>query len=264
MGIGWAALLGLPWLCVALGSAGMGSDPSAPEPGGAGSHPGAAESPVLGALVWIPAGAYTRGSPVTEPGRQEDEVQHPVTLTRGFWMMEREVSQRMWEAVMGRNPSTFHDCLDCPVEQVSWVEAVAFAGRLSVREGATYRLPTEAEWEYAARGAAPHRYAGSDDISAVGWVYPSSQGRTHPGCEKARNGFRLCDMSGNVSEWTADGYAAYPFAPVVDPSVDGEPKVVRGGGWDFDAQLARVAYRGRYASVERSFGLGFRLVRTAP
>jgi formylglycine-generating enzyme required for sulfatase activity len=109
-------------------------------------------SPSLGVMKWIPAGTFTMGSPYGV-GEDDEHPQHTVRLSRGFWMMEHEVTQGEWEAVMGSNPSNFSTCgPTCPVEQVSWDDAVSFAKKVSTRDGLEYRLPTEAEWEYAARG----------------------------------------------------------------------------------------------------------------
>jgi formylglycine-generating enzyme required for sulfatase activity len=227
----------------------------------------AAESPSLGMMQWIPAGRFTMGSPESEAGRERDEAQHAVTLTQGFWMMEHEVTQGEWQAVMVSNPSNFSSCgPTCPVEKVSWDEAVEFATRASARDGVTYRLPTEAEWEYAARGAQAHVYAGSDDVGAVGWYDDNSGSKTHPVCEKQRNAYGLCDMSGNVWEWTADRYGDYPSGSVTDPqgASDGPFRVPRGGSWDFAADYARAARRYGCYPGDRFDSLGLRLSRTIP
>jgi formylglycine-generating enzyme required for sulfatase activity len=207
------------------------------------------------------------GSPPSESGRGDDEVQHRVTLTQGFWMMEHEVTQGEWSAVMGSNPSSFSSCgASCPVEQVSWEDAVAFAKKVSAREGVSYRLPTEAEWEFAARGGASHVYAGSGELGDVGWYTENSGGETHAVCGKSRNGYGLCDMTGNVWEWVGDWYGAYPTGSVTDPTgaAAGSFRVYRGGGWYFTARFARVASRGRFAPSLRFGFLGFRLVRSGP
>jgi Sulfatase-modifying factor enzyme 1/TIR domain len=151
---------------------------------------------------------------------------------RGFLLMESEVTEAMWQAVMGDNPSTHAGCPKCPVESVSWDEAVAFAKKMSENTGYTYRLPTSAEWEYAARGNEDFKYSGSHSVKAVAWYDGNSGGATHPVCEKLRNAFGLCDMSGNVWEWTADLDLSDPTRSM---------RVIRGGSSDFTAASAAVA-----------------------
>ncbi len=190
-----------------------------------------------------------------------------MTLTKGFWLMEHEVTQGEWQAVMGSNPSFLSSCGPaCPVEKVSWDDAVEFAKRVSARDGVAYRLPTESEWEYAARGGQEAVYAGSNEATSVGWISDNSGGETHPVCQKGRNGFVLCDMTGNVWEWTSDWYGDYPTGSVSDPAgaSSGSSRVFRGGGWGNSAQLARVAARRRLDPVNRLVNLGFRLARTGP
>ena len=175
----------------------------------------------LGAeFVWIPAGKFIMGSPADEALREPDEVQHSVTISTGYWMGKHEVTQREWVAVMGSNPSLAWRCdLDCPVNQVSWEEAQDFIGKLNEREagrGYVYRLPTEAEWEYAARaGTTGARHGPFDEIA---WHSMNSGSAPHPVGTKRPNGWDLHDVHGNVGEWTADWYGAYPSGPVTDPT----------------------------------------------
>jgi formylglycine-generating enzyme required for sulfatase activity len=233
-------------------------------------------------MQWIPAGTFTMGSPAGEPERGSDEAAHAVTLTQGFWMMEHEVTQGEWQAVMGSNPvatgTQYWDGQEqgscqgagvgatLPVACVSWSQAVEFAQRASARDGVTYRLPTESEWEYAARGGGSSVYAGSESLDAVGWYEGNSGRRLRPVCGKSRNGYGLCDMSGNVWEWVGDWYGDYPTGSVTDPTgaAAGSTRVARGGGWAFPARDARVASRAWFAPSNRLAALGFRLVRSGP
>jgi sulfatase modifying factor 1 len=203
-------------------------------------------------------------------------------------MGETEVTQGLYSQQMGSNPSELTACgLSCPVETVSWFDAVAFANKLSESEGLEscyvirgetvtwpkgvsclgYRLPTEAEWEVSARGGRDDEYAGGGDLSAVGWFEDNSGGTTHPVGQKQANGYGLYDMSGNVWEWSWDWYdsSTYSIGAEADPAgpASGSDRVVRGGSWYGAPQVARVAYRSYDTPGHRSGSLGFRLLRTA-
>jgi formylglycine-generating enzyme required for sulfatase activity len=222
-------------------------------------------SPTVGLMKWIPPGTFTMGS-AEGVGDSDQHPAHEVTLTRGYWLMEHEVTQGEWASVMGSNPSYFSRCgSSCPVEQVSWDDAQAFIKKVSARDGVRYRLPTEAEWEYAARGGQSYTYAGGNEPGGVAWTEENS-GTTHPGCRKARNGYGLCDMSGNVREWVSDWNGAYPSGGVTDPGgvSAGSFRVIRGGSWSDSPAYARVAYRGRITPVIRWNILGLRLARVGP
>ncbi len=225
------------------------------------------ESPTLGTMKFVPAGTFQMGSPSTLIGRHDDELQHPVTLTHAFYLMEREVTQAQWTAVMGSNPSHFTACgPDCPVESVTWTEAAAFAKKASARDGRSYRLPTEAEWEYAAQGGQELLYSGSAELDAVAWYSTNSATSTHPGCQKERNGYALCDMSGNVFEWVLRTYGDYLTDPAIDPlgARGGTDRVTRGGAWDTKPADTRIARRGKLdVSLSRE-DLGFRLAMMSP
>ena len=228
--------------------------------------PGLSGDSAFGTMKWIPAGTFLMGSPSSEPDRGDHETQHSVTLTKGYWMMEHEVTQGEWQSVMGSNPSEFTACgPTCPVEQVSWDDAVAFAKKASARDGVTYTLPTEAQWEYAARGGQQTLYAGSNEATSVGWISDNSGGTTHAVCGKARNEYGLCDMTGNVFEWTSDWYGAYAGS-ATDPrgAVSGPRRVFRGGSWVDTAVFARAAYRYSGSPGYRNSDLGLRLSRTIP
>ncbi len=280
-------------------------------------------------LRFVPAGIYWIGSPKDEPGRGGAEVRHQVQLTRGFWLGETEVTQGQWQELVRRNPARFAaGGDDNPVEQVSWWEAVAYANLLSEREGLEvcyelvgakggrelgtvqfecqevrflgldrngYRLPTEAEWEVAARAGtetalytggitlrgerhAPELheiawYGGNSGVSYEGawdsadWTemqFPAAKSGTHPVGKKAPNRWGLLDMLGNVKEWVWDWTADYPLGLAVDPvgPAAGSTRVIRGGSWDSTAKLVRAAYRHWFRPSRRSANLGFRLARS--
>ena len=213
----------------------------------------------------IPAGTFQMGS---ENGRSNERPVHTVTLTRSFYMQRTPVTQGQWREIMGENPSWFSDCGDtCPVEQVSWNDAQAFIQALNQRyPGRNYRLPTEAEWEYAARAGTTGDYGGTGVLDDMGWYSGNSGGRTHPVALKQPNAFNLYDMHGNVWEWVQDWYSAtyYSISPGVDPTgpTTGSDRVLRGGSWFVSASLARSAFRVSRAPSVRSNGGGFRLART--
>ena len=227
---------------------------------------------------WINPGTFLMGStPGTDPDRDGSEVQHQVTLTRGFWILDHELTQREYRFVMGSNPSYNRGDWQ-PVESVSWDEAVEFCrkltemdrkkGLISAKE--EYRLPTEAEWEYAARaGTTGARYTVRDknvvdSLELIAWYSGNSGGHPHVVMEKFRNPWGLYDMLGNVSEWCSDWYGEYPSGSVTDPTGPGSGyyRVRRGGSWFHSDGYARSAKRVGYAPTNRSF-LGFRPVLSA-
>ncbi len=229
----------------------------------------AGEGLVVGLAVrWIPSGRFTMGSPTSERGRDADEVQHEVVLTRGFFLAETECTQGQWEAVMGGNPSYFKGS-ERPVEKVSWEEAVEYCRKLTAKQraegilpdGWEWRLPTEAEWEYAARaGTTGARYGKLDTIA---WRDGNSGKQTQPVKQKTANAWGLYDMMGNVWEWCSDWYGGYPTGSVTDPTGPSSGsgrviRVIRGGGWRYDARFARSAGRDRCGSDIRYNDLGFR------
>ena len=166
---------------------------------------------------------------------------------------------------MGSNPSLFDECgPTCPVENVSWDDVQEFIRKLNAAVGEErYRLPTEAEWEYAARaGTSGDRY--SEDLDAIMWYSANSRKRSHPVGEKAPNAWGLHDMLGNVWEWVEDWYGGYPGGSVTDPRgpVSGSKRVVRGGSWSGVAGVCRASYRVRRSPGDRGRDLGFRLLRT--
>jgi formylglycine-generating enzyme required for sulfatase activity len=219
------------------------------------------------AVRWVPSGRFTLGSPLIEPGRDSDEVQYEVVLTRGFFLGETECTQGQWEKVMGGNPSHFRGS-ERPVEQVSWEEAVEYCRKLTAKQrvdgilpfGWEWRLPTEAEWEYAARaGTTGARYG---ELDAIAWWSGNSGNQTHPASQKAANAWGLHDMMGNVWEWCSDWSGDYLTGSVTNPTgpSSGSFRVDRGGSWYNGAGNARSAYRSRDVPGFRSRFLGFRPV----
>ena len=240
---------------------------------------------VEGEFVLVRAGTFRMGSPANEEGRESSrEAQVDVRLTRDFFLGRYPVTQGQYQALMGGNPSDFRGCgARCPVENVSWFDAVRFTNRLNERQGlpscydnegrvvggatvyacAGYRLPTEAEWEYAARaGTTGARYGALD---AVAWHAGNSGRRTHPVGGKQANAWGFHDMLGNVWEWTATWYrdAHSGGTDPVGPS-SGSYRVFRGGSWINVADYARAASRYHWLPHARYFDLGFRLARSAP
>ncbi len=213
-------------------------------------------------LVYIPAGEFVMGSPINEGGRQGDEMQHTVKLTRPFWIGATEVTQAQWKAVMGVNRSNFAGD-DLPAEKLSWKEAEAFCKKLSEKEGVHYRLPSEAEWEYACRAGATGAFAGTGSIDDMGWYSSNSESKTHPVGTKQPNGWGVYDMHGNVSEWCSDIYSAdYPQGPVTDPAgaADGKYRAIRGGSWNYFAGGCRCAARSSAPASYQFRHTGFRVV----
>ncbi len=271
----------------------------------------------------LPAGSFTMGSPVGEPGRSSDEIEHTVTLTNSFGMQTTEVTNAQWndvivDTLLGSNPSTSHTQNSYPVETVSWYDAIFFANRLSLVEGRSacyatsgvsgtpgtgslvittvnqianctgYRLPTEAEWEYAARAGTTNAYANpvgfdssdtetgsgfNGNLHAMGWYsynremengngVAAYEDGTKPVAKKQANAWGLYDMHGNVWEWNWDWFAAYSGSAETDPSgpVTGSDRVIRGSSWAFGASNARSADRGNTSPSFRNDFLGFRLV----
>ena len=223
-------------------------------------------------FVLIPKGTFMMGSPPDEPRRDDDETQHEVTISKPFYMQAKEVTQGQWRGVMGSNPSGFKDCGDeCPVEIVSWNDVQSFIQKLNEMEGTdAYRLPTEAEWEYACRAGATTAFSFGDDVSKLdehAWYGDNSEDQTHPVEEKKPNAWGLYDMHGNVWEWVEDDWhEAYDGAPADGSAwVDkkrGAYRVIRGGGWYFDARSCRSAHRSGLRPGVSHDGLGFRLSRS--
>ncbi|MDR1899744.1 MAG: SUMF1/EgtB/PvdO family nonheme iron enzyme [Treponema sp.] len=253
---------------------------TAPAPRPAVVRPAAApERPAPEDLVRVPGGTFTMGSPPSEPGGDDDKVQHQVTVS-AFYMGKYEVTQKEYQALMGNNPSEFKgDTL--PVERVSWFDAVKYCNARSLKEGLDpaytingetvawnrnaggYRLPTEAEWEYACRAGTTAPFYTGNSADAAGWYKDNSGGKTHPAGQKQPNRWGLYDMHGNVHEWCWDWFGAYSGAAQTDPAgaASGSYRVLRGGSWGSGAQYLRSANRGDYTPSNRLNNSGFRLVR---
>lgn len=249
--------------------------PLNPKDDGVGSTPGLRvtkrDAPRAGAALrnqlgmdfaYVPAGSFMMGS---INGNSDEKPAHQVTIREGFYMGRHEVTQRQWQAVMGNNPSG-HKGESRPVETVSWNDAQEYISKLNAQDDEySYRLPTEAEWEYACRAGTTGDYSGV--LDSMAWHSNNSGGRTHPVGQKQPNGFGLYDMHGNVREWCEDSYhSTYAGAPTdgsawVSSGDRQQYKVSRGGSWDDSASGLRCASRRREAPDQRLRGvIGFRLV----
>ncbi|MDR3220687.1 MAG: formylglycine-generating enzyme family protein [Candidatus Accumulibacter sp.] len=219
-------------------------------------------------FIEIPAGSFMMGADKNFEEADDDETpQHQVTLSKSFYLGKYEVTQAQWEAVMGGNPSKFKGQGN-PVERVSWDDVQKFIQRLNAKEGTNkYRLPTEAEWEYAARAGTTSAYSFGNDAASAGqyaWYEDNSGQQTHPvGQKQQPNPWGLYDMHGNVWEWVQDWYNAgfYARSPASDPrgTVGGDNRVLRGGSWRNSAGLLRSSLRLYYSPDYRLVDLGFRL-----
>jgi formylglycine-generating enzyme required for sulfatase activity len=230
--------------------------PAAPPPPPAAIAPGAKKvNPKDGlTYVWIPPGTFRMGcSPGDNECFDNEKPAHQVTITKGFWLGETPVTQQAWQRVTGQNPSNFKGP-SLPIETVNWDEAKAYCVAIGGR------LPTEAEWEYAARaGSTGARYGNLDEIA---WYSGNSGSQTHEVRRKSPNAFGLFDMLGNVWQWTAGWYGDYQPGAHSDPpgAASGQYRALRGGSWYNDSRLARVSYRGRYAPGDRLNVIGLRCV----
>jgi formylglycine-generating enzyme required for sulfatase activity len=217
-------------------------------------------------MVQVPAGTFRMGSPPGEPLRQEEEVPRRVTLTRSFRIAATEVTQKQWLALMPANRSPQQGD-DLPVTSVSWKEAQEFCLELSQKEGTTYRLPTEAEWEYACRAGGVSSPATGAELAAVAWYADNSEETTHPVGSKGTNAWGLHDMLGNVAEWTLDAYGPYPRVEEdKDPAgpATGPTRVVRGGSWRSFPPALRCAARVGTPESYQLRHVGLRVVQEIP
>ena len=215
-------------------------------------------------MVKVEGGTFMMGatSEMKNPNSNEKPV-HQVTLTNDYYMGKYEVTQALWQAVMGSNPSEYKGD-NLPVETVSWNDCQKFISKLNSLTGRMFRLPTEAEWEYAARGGKESRgyqYSGSSNISDVAWYDENSGSKTHPVGTKQANELGIYDMTGNVWEWCSDWYSSYSSSSQTNPtgSDSGSARVSRGGGWFNDASYCRLSVRFYYTPDFRLDILGLRL-----
>ncbi len=247
---------------------------------------------------WIAPGSFTMGSPATEAGRAMDEYQRQVTISKGFYIQTTEVTQKQWRGLMGKNPSYFTACGEnCPVENISWLDAQEFIKKLKAKYNMNYDIPTEAEWEYACRagsktaiytgplsilslndgpeldpvawygGNSCADYSGADDCSGrKGAQIRCQRCGTHPVAKKRPNAWGLYDMLGNVWEWCSDWYNNFPggykTGPVTDPRgpTIGTHRIIRGGSWFSGAAQCRSAFHDRSAPTVPSKGVGLRII----
>ena len=216
-------------------------------------------------MVKVEAGSFNMGAtPEMENPYDSEKPVHRVTLTNNYYIGKYEVTQALWQAVMGSNPSYFKGD-DLPVEKVSWDDCQDFISKLNAMTGKRFRLPSEAEWEYAARGGKKSRgyqYSGSNTLGDVAWYYGNSGPKTHAVGTKQPNELGIYDMTGNVWEWCQDWFGSYSSSPQTNPTgaASGSIRVCRGGSWNYSAGLCRTSYRGNNSPDDRFSYLGLRLV----
>ena len=216
-------------------------------------------------MVKVEAGSFNMGAtPEMENPYDSEKPVHRVTLTNNYYIGKYEVTQALWQAVMGSNPSYFKGD-DLPVEKVSWDDCQDFISKLNAMTGKRFRLPSEAEWEYAARGGNKnhgYQYSGSNILGDVAWYYGNSGPKTHAVGTKQPNELGIYDMTGNVWEWCQDWFGSYSSSPQTNPTgaASGSYRVCRGGSWNYSAGLCRTSYRANNSPDDRFSYLGLRLV----
>ncbi len=223
-------------------------------------------------MVVIPAGTFLMGRKADPFSNQQqppanEQPQHSVTL-KSFALGKSEVTQEQWFALMGDNPS-YNKGRTLPVENVSWDDIQAFIAKLNAKTGKRYRLPTEAEWEYAAQAGSTGLYSFGDDagqLGRYGWYVANASDKTHPVGGKLPNQFGLYDMHGNVWEWVQDcsseNYDGAPADGTAGSEQGGCDRVIRGGGWDSGVDFLRSSFRGKVRPIHRVLNLGFRVARS--
>ena len=212
-------------------------------------------------MVDVNGGSFVMGC---EVNCKEDEAPTHEIYLNSFKIGKYELTQAQWAAVMGSNPSDFNGCESCPVENVSWNEVQAFIRKLNSKTGKNYRLPTEAEWEYAARGGEnsnSYTYSGSNNLDDVAWYNGNSGGKTKPVGRKKSNELGIHDMTGNVTEWCSDWYGPYSYENQNNPTgaYEGRGRVLRGGSWNYKREDCRITFRGNLFPDIKQNTRGFRL-----
>ncbi len=248
-------------LFLALGQSGCDTKAPGPGSGSSGTPPPSAKQALVPGtnMVSIKAGTFMR-------------LKYPVAITRDFWIGKYEVTQSEFGALVGRNPSHFTGDSNRPVEKITFFEATAYCSAITQRERAAgrlppdyeYRLPSEAEWEYACRAGTTNLFSFGDDVKTadqVAWTAENSDATTHPVGQKQPNPWGLHDMHGNVWEWCQDWFEAYPAAPLTDPTgpATSKFKLFRGGGWNQDIEYARSANRFMMSPSNGIHFVGFRI-----
>ncbi|MDR1416775.1 MAG: formylglycine-generating enzyme family protein [Prevotellaceae bacterium] len=215
-------------------------------------------------MVFVQGGTFWMGcsSEQDDDCSNNEKPVHRVNLN-DFYISKHEVTQAQWKALMGTNPSNFEGD-NLPIENVSWDDAQIFIKCLNDATGKKFRLPTEAEWEYSARGGSKseqYKYSGSNFAEQVAWSYGNSDSSTHPVGTKEANELGICDMSGNLWEWCYDWYTAYSSLAQNNPTgaLSGHSRVVRGGGWGNGARSCRVATRSGISPGSNFVNVGFRV-----
>ena len=250
--IGRLSLIAMTLICIGSISA-LGQSPKA----------GEIRKNAIGVeFVWIPPGEFMMGS---KTGETYQKPVHRVAISQGFWMGKYEVTQSQYEALSGINPSRFTGCGSCPVESVTWADAQKFASQLNAaNDGYDYSLPSESQWEYAARAGTTGDHYGT--LNEIAWYDHNSENKTHPVGQKKPNAFGLFDMSGNVFEWVKDiynyrGYKGLPADGSANLGIgDSSLRVIRGGAWENDALDSQSSTRGGLLATLNDSSLGFRVV----
>ena len=221
---------------------------------------------------YIPAGTFVMGSPEGEIGRTANEAQYTATISKPFYIQTTEVTQGQWKMIMNNNPSAHSSCGDdCPVDSVTWNDVQAFLTTLNAMGEGSYTLPTEAQWEYAARAGSKGAFANGDitnattdpNLNLMGWYSSNAGSSPRPVALKQANAWGLFDMHGNMWEWCHDWYGTYPTGSVIDPRgpSSGTERVNRGGGYPHPAQFSRAAIRNYYVPTKTGAAVGFRIIK---